>query len=373
VHGTAALVVLILLAAMFFTAVDIPVPKIALPWGGPQEPPVPGVRARSTSVIVRTGATAPDGQLSFMTILPNGQLAVTDQQRHTILRLGPDGTLLGEWGPRLANGVDLGEPAGIAFTNDTYWVVDRDPPRLIRLDANGRYQGALDLQQFSPYGLNGIAIGPQGNIYVADTGRNRLLAFSPEGVALTPIGSSGTDLGQFTQPMQVAFGPDGSMFVADWENARIQRFDRGLAPAEAWPSGFRSFGIAVDHLGRVYAPNNERRLVDVFSPHGSLLAEIGAAGSPAIDLNDPRQVALGPDGVTLYTLGRNGVTRSFLEDTPPPPQSSGPATGNLANVASVVVLFILVAAIAFGLARRGRSQRTHRAAPTPEEEKVPSL
>ena len=112
------------------------------------------------------------------------------------------------WRPRGSS-----SPRGVAVAGDSYYVVDRGMPRIFRLDNTGQPQAVIDLQPLGAYGLNGVAVDAGGNVYVADTGRNRILVFSPAGQLVKQVGHGGTDLGGFTQPMMLAFAPDGSLFV----------------------------------------------------------------------------------------------------------------------------------------------------------------
>jgi DNA-binding beta-propeller fold protein YncE len=257
--------------------------------------------------------------------------------------------LLSEWGPVLGS-TQLVEPAGVAVADDNYYVVDRGTPRIIRLDSSGQPQAVLDLTGLSTYGLNGLAVDPSGNLYVADTGRNRILVFSSGGQLLKQIGHSGSDLGGFTQPMMLAFGPDGSFVVADWENGRLERFTADYLPSDAWTTGFRAFGVAVDPTGRVFAPDFEHKLVEVYSPQGGSLGEIGTPGSPILDAS-PKQIAVAAGGQSLYLLGSDAIQRVDLANAPPPPQQ---AVGlDLLGVAVILLMAALVVVAVLSRRRRG--------------------
>src|ERR1051326_3768828 len=189
--------------ALAVSGFELSVPRFG---GAAQAPTYPGVKAIAAATVLHAPA---GGELAFMAVEPNGNLLVSDSRRGSVMQFDSSGQLLTEWGPRLG-GLELGEPAGVAVFENSFYVMDRGTPRIIRLDSTGQPQALLDLQSLGPYGLNGLAVDSSGNIYAADTGRNRILVFSPGGQLLKQVGRQGTDLGAFTQPMMLAFGPDGS-------------------------------------------------------------------------------------------------------------------------------------------------------------------
>ncbi len=356
VIGIVAVITLALIA-LDVTGFEVPVPRI----GGHAQPTnaLNGVKAIAASTLIQVGSSAPaGGDLAFMAVEPDGNLVVTDARRASVLRFDPTGHLLTEWGPQLG-AVQLNEPAGVAVSGDAYYVMDRGAQRIFRLDASGQPQAMLDLESLSPYGLNGLAVDASGNIYAADTGRNRILVFSPSGQLIKQVGHGGSDLGGFTQPMMLAFAPDASFFVADWENNRIEHFDASFEAIDAWSIGFHAFGIAVDQVGRVYAPDFDHRRVEVYTPHGDALGEMGGPTSPIIEVA-PKQVALALGQPSLYVLGSDAIQRIDLADTPPPPQS-GPASADLVSVVAILLFLVLVVlAVAARQQRRSLHATPHR-------------
>ena len=333
------------------TGVELPVVRPG--GGGSQAAPLAGVHAIAASVLLRVGAGAPQGsELAFMAVEPGGNLMISDSKRHTVMRFDPTGHLLSEWGPRLGDAL-LGEPAGVAVQGDRFYVLDRgSSPRIFQLDATGRLQAILNLEAFGTYGLNGLAVDRGGNLYAADTGRNRILVLAPNGALVRQIGHSGADLGGLTQPMMLAFAADGSFVVADWENTRLERWDANFEATDVWTTASRPFGVAIDQLGRIYAPDTDHRRVQVYSAQGSPLGEMGAAGSPAIDVA-PKQVAVArPDQPWLYVLGADGVVRLDLENTAPPPQGASDF-----DPISLIVIGVLMATLGLAIVSR-RARRT---------------
>jgi sugar lactone lactonase YvrE len=347
-------ITLIALVAIFVgvTGFEMPLPKFGEGGGGATDRPVPGVRAVASNMLVRVGSGAPPGgQLAFLAVDQGGNLVVSDARRRTVMRFDASGHLLSEWGPQLG-ALTLDEPAGVAVQGDNFYVVDRGTPRIFRLDGSGRLQATMNLESLGTYGLNGLAVDPGGNIYAADTGRNRILVFTPNGQLLRQVGRGGTDLGGFTQPMMLAFGPDGGFFVADFENKRVERWNAAFEATDAWTTGSNSFGIAVDQFGRVFVPDADKRRILAFTPRGVALGEIGAPGSATIDL-PPRQIALArSDRPSLYVLGNDGIQRVDLENTAAPPQG-GPDI-DLVSL-GVIVLLVAIVVLAFASRRARRS------------------
>ena len=345
------LLTLVALVAIFVgvTGFEVPLPRLG---GAPQQnTPLAGVNELAAALLVRVGVGAPaGGELGFMAVEPGGNLVVSDVRRHSILRFDPSGHLLSEWGPSFGD-VTLAEPAGVAVFGDTFYVIDRGTPRLFRLNASGELLGTTNLDPLGTYGMNGMAVDGGGNLYVADTGRNRILVLSPAGQLLKQIGRAGNDLGAFTQPMMLAFAPDGSFAVADWENSRIQRFDSTYEAINFFSTPVSAFGVAVDQLGRVYAPDAEHRRVMAFTPQGASLGDFGDPSGPALGVA-PRQLAFArADRPSLYVLGADGIVRVDFENTPPPPQSGGTDI----DLMSVLVIGCLVVFLVLAvLARRGR-------------------
>ena len=69
-----------------------------------------------------------------------------------------------------------------------------------------------------------VAVAPDGSVYVADHFNNRIQKFTSEGVFVSKWGTEGRDSGSFHRPSGVAVASDGSVYVVDGYNCRIQKF-----------------------------------------------------------------------------------------------------------------------------------------------------
>ena len=88
---------------------------------------------------------------------------------------------------------------------------------------NGQFIGQL-----------GVAVDPSGNVYVADSGNNRIQKFSGTGTYLAQWGNAGSGNGQFDGPEAIAVSPAGDVYVSDWSNNRVQKFSSAGTYLTQW-------------------------------------------------------------------------------------------------------------------------------------------
>ena len=84
------------------------------------------------------------------------------------------------------------------------------------------YTRTGDSQFINPVGL---VVDSSDNIYVADWGNNRIQKFDSNGNFITKWGTPGTGDGQFNRPAGLAIDSSGNILVVDEGNNRIQKFD----------------------------------------------------------------------------------------------------------------------------------------------------
>ncbi|MDK2982308.1 MAG: hypothetical protein PWQ55_2655 [Chloroflexota bacterium] len=161
----------------------------------------------------------------------------------------------------------------------------------------------------SPHGL---AVGPDGSFYVADSGNNRIEKFSADGVLLDTYGSYANALegeapgGTLNEPWDVAVGADGSIYVADTFNHRIQKwsangtflkmwgiFAQGDDPQDLW--GPRSIAVAPN--GNVLVTDTGNKRVLVFDRNLNYLTQFGGAGFDAGQFDEPVGIAINAQGL----------------------------------------------------------------------------
>lgn len=173
----------------------------------------------------------------------------------------------------------------------------------------------------------GLGLDPQGNLYVADTGNNRILKYDSSGKRLTQWGSRGTADGQFifgAAPNNLLNGDlavdgQGSVYVDDTANARIQKFDGNGKFLLKWGTagnGAGQFGhiagIAVDSQGNVYtAEDDPQPRVQKFDRNGQFLLQWSTRPTDKGSSFHPNDIAIDhQDLIYLLDLG-SGTAQTF--------------------------------------------------------------
>jgi tripartite motif-containing protein 71 len=99
---------------------------------------------------------------------------------------------------------------------------------VVKFDSRGKYLATIGAAGSGNGQFNdpeGIALDSKGNIYVADSGNNRVEKFNKQGVYQSQFGSQGSGNGQFKYPVGIAFGTAGEIYVTDVGNNRVEEFN----------------------------------------------------------------------------------------------------------------------------------------------------
>jgi DNA-binding beta-propeller fold protein YncE len=247
-------------------ALAVVVGVVAAGCGGGGSPPVnqrPTATAPSSTtpspalpnpftIVARYGAQSLGlNEPSNLAIAPDGNLYVTDaNQRVTVM--SPEGVVLRRWG---GPGRAPGEFSFIA------------------------------IEPGVPGMASGIAVGPDGRVYVADSGNARVQVFTPQGRFLRQFGSFGSGKEQFQQPVGLVVDGDGNAYVVDDQKLTLSRFSSSGAlqwqvggPAESDPDLIGHFHIsAIDSHGRIVTGNDDNQRILYIDRRGH---KVDAFGSP---------------------------------------------------------------------------------------------
>jgi sugar lactone lactonase YvrE len=162
----------------------------------------------------------------------------------------------------------------------------------------------------------GLDTDPTGNVYVADSGNDRVQKLDHRGAPLALFGPAtpGLDRERLKAPHGVAVGPDGDIFVADTGNDRIVRFSPQGRVRAAWrpPDGLRApGGIAIDAAGTAYVADTGHDRVLAFTS-GAPVTAWGERGIAPGQFIGPAGVDVDCRGVILVADRGNHRVQRFL-------------------------------------------------------------
>ncbi len=181
--------------------------------------------------------------------------------------------------------------------------------------------------------LRAVAVGTDGRRYIADTDNHRVVVLNAAGELVNAFGSycqlaeadSDTCIdpdgdgprdagdGQFYEPWGIAVDDDGTIYVADTWNGRIQALDIDGNLLRKWgyfssTSGelgdanalFGPRGLAVDRDGNLLVADTGNKRILHYRPDGSLIQQIGGGGVIPGRFEEPTDVAIDPNDGSVY-------------------------------------------------------------------------
>jgi hypothetical protein len=203
---------------------------------------------------------------------PDGNLYIADwgSDDYPIIVYTPDGEYVRSWGAKGTGDGEFGDfsPDYIVVCNDEVYVADdnkdandEDVERVQVFDLEGNYLRQWSITEYEDFfSTNGMACGPDGNIYLVGFMSDQILYFSPEGDFL---GQVGDDALSGATPSSLAMDADGYFYVGTW-NMGILKIDPDGNQVGSWGTNTnddteRAEGvfkypdaIVVDNDGNVY-------------------------------------------------------------------------------------------------------------------------
>jgi DNA-binding beta-propeller fold protein YncE len=250
---------------------------------------------------------------------------------HPVMVFHRDGTFLRSWGEGLfsrPHGIFIGTDDAVYCTDDASHTVRKFTPDgqlSLTLGTPGKPSdtGATSMdfrtiQRAGPpfhYPTN-VALAPEGDLYVSDGyGNARVHKFSADGRLLLSWGEPGNGPGQFHVPHGIAVDRQGTVYVADRENSRLQLFTSHGEFLSEWTDVARPCQVCIDAAGDVYVAELGYRAgmwpgtsppsldapggrVSIFDSGGKLRARWGGGHNPCADGD-----FFAPHGICVDSLG----------------------------------------------------------------------
>lgn len=249
-----------------------------------------------------------------------GNVYVADTSNHTIRKISPIGTVTTLAGTAGTEGTADGTGAAARFSRPTgiavndagdVFITDSGNHTIRRITAAGvvstlagsaglagNIDGAGAAARFSE--PTGIAVGPNGTLFVSDNGGTIIRQISLAGVVSSYAGSSGTTgsadgsagVARFSGATGLGFGGTNTLYVADTDNNTIRTLNSSAitatlagAPPTASVDGSGSAArfnlpsaVAVDSSGTVYVADKSNHTIRKITASGTVSTFVGAAG-----------------------------------------------------------------------------------------------
>jgi tripartite motif-containing protein 71 len=150
----------------------------------------------------------------------------------------------------------------------------------------------------------GIALDQVGNLYIVDSGNNRIVKCNQRGEFQKEIGGFGWDTGEFNLPNYVNLDNGVSLFVSDSQNKRVQRFDNFLnfiqlvgSSIEEQPfANSQLEGVAISSNGEVYIADSGNDCIWKLNNQFSSAEKLGGFEAGTGALADPKGLVIDSRG-----------------------------------------------------------------------------
>ncbi|MBM4184191.1 MAG: hypothetical protein FJ207_08165 [Gemmatimonadetes bacterium] len=220
-----------------------------------------------------------------------------------VVVLDPTGHFLRSWGEgmyAIPHGIRV-DPGGHV------WTVDSNTSKVYEFSALGEIlreiQVAVPTEGAEFCGATDIAFGGDDHVFVADGYCNgRVIEFDASGRQIREWGSRGTGPNQFVVPHGVAVGPDGALYVGDRENGRLQRFTQTGQFLGLWTYAGQLFSVAFSPTRDLYisvslgGDPEEAYVIQIDPATGEMIGKVEAFG---------HELAFSPDGSLIPSTVEN--------------------------------------------------------------------
>ncbi len=272
------------------------------------------------------GAEEGEGRTGFVrpvaAAVAGNSLWVVDSVRQAVSVSGLDG--------RGASFVSLPEgfsPVALAAApgGREVWVGDGATPRLRAHSRAGKFLREVTL----PAGFGrcgGVAVAANGDLLVTSLNAGEVARLGPAGTVKARAGRRGDGQVEFNFPGAVALAPDGTVWVVDTFNFRLQHLSSDLKPLGGFGEagdGTGHFalpkGLAIDPDGHLYVSDGRFDAVQVFDDAGRLLLVVGGHGAGPGQFSNPAGLACDSEGRLVIADTGNRRVQVVKYDRRPAP------------------------------------------------------
>lgn len=271
-------------------------------WGGPGA--TPGQFQQPIGIVVA-------GDELFVSDAGNNRIQVFDLEGNFLREFGTEGEAPGELNRPMHLDFAGGKLYVAEYLNDRIQVFSPEGKSLsVAVAGTGSRPGEFDAP-------GGVAVSTEGRLYVADFNNHRLQAFDAEGHFLWQVGTTGkkgVTAGMFNYPTDVDLLPNGDVIVADAYNDRVQVFRPDGEFVRKWGgpgamniagSSYGWFktatGVAIGPGEDVFVADFDNHRIQKFTADGEFLVAVGEHGTGEGQFDRPTDMAVDTEG-NLYVV-----------------------------------------------------------------------
>jgi DNA-binding beta-propeller fold protein YncE len=241
-----------------------------------------------------------------------GRLWIVDSANSRVAVFNSAGGYLGGFGGLGSGHFGLRNPEGIAIHADNLYVADTWNGRVVAYTLSGAYKGEVH----GLYGPRGVAVAPNGRVFVTDSGNGRVMSYDAALGDEKVIGKKGSGKGEFSGPIGAAVSPAGRVYVADMGNHRIQGLDADGKPLTSmkYPGLDVTWNVypEIDSNETVYVPDPDAAQVFAMNRSGAVQKK-WSAGDDGQKFVRPCCLALDRKQGVLYVINAGNNTVSKLK------------------------------------------------------------
>jgi sugar lactone lactonase YvrE len=294
--------------------IDGPVAAITGPAGA--APEAAPAEAGSAFDGGRGGAPGQFDQPVGIAVGPRGRLFVGDRNNHRVQAFTRNGDFVRAWGREGTRVGEFREPHDVAADGEFVYVADLWNQRVQAFDGDGQpmfvIKGMPSLG--SPRGL----AAHDRRVYIAEAAAGRVTAYDRDGKLLATYGTGGgSEIGHLIEPVDVAVAANGDVWVVNSGNNRLERFAAdgraiGSVPIPGWTGDrLKEVYLAIGADDILYLGDWDARAVRRFRPDGEELPPLGR------DIQQPSGLALDGDRLLVVSRGEDVVRVVPLAGAPP--------------------------------------------------------
>jgi streptogramin lyase len=212
---------------------------------------------------------------------------------------------------KLPPDLHLGEASGVAVNSKGHiFIFSRGntsgpayaatASQVLEFGPDGKYIREIGHNLYAWSFAHTVRVDKDDNLWAVDKGSDMIIKFNPEGRVTMVFGrkkeasDEGAEAwkhpnpplpavdGQFRQPTDVTWDPQGNIFISDgYINSRVAKFDKNGDWVKSWgdpgnkPGQFNTpHSIAADTKGNIYVADRGNYRIQVFDPDGKFLREM---------------------------------------------------------------------------------------------------